>query len=96
MIFLFLNKIVNCNELITILLMFWCFGHRACAILVLLPGMKALSHALEGGILSTGPPGKPLLPLPMTPPFNIACSITFHLLIHQLMGIWWLPLVEVK
>ena len=33
------------------------FGHEACGILVPQPGIKAASSALEGEVLTTGPPG---------------------------------------
>ena len=34
----------------------------ACGILVPLPGIESMSLALEGGFITTGPPGKSLLP----------------------------------
>ena len=47
-------------EFVTILLrfMFWFFGHEACGILSPLPGIKPSPPALEGEVLTTGPPGK--------------------------------------
>ena len=36
--------------------MFWFFGHGACGILVPQPGIEP--PALEGEVLTTGPPGK--------------------------------------
>ena len=38
--------------------MFWFFGHEACGILVPQPGVKPTPPALEGEVLTTGPPGK--------------------------------------
>ena len=38
--------------------MFWFFGLEACGILVPLPGMEPSRPALEGEVLTTGPPGK--------------------------------------
>ena len=40
--------------------MFYFFGHKACGILAPQPGIKPTSSALEGEVLTTGPPGKPL------------------------------------
>ena len=40
--------------------MFWFFGCEACRILALRPGIKPASLALEGEVLTTGPPGKSL------------------------------------
>ena len=36
------------------------FGHKACGILVPQPGIKPATPALEGKVLTTGPPGKSL------------------------------------
>ena len=38
--------------------MFWFFGHEACGILAPRPGIEPASPALEGRLLTTGPPGK--------------------------------------
>ena len=38
--------------------MFWFFGHEACGILAPRPGIEPASPALEGEVLTTGPPGK--------------------------------------
>ena len=38
--------------------MFWCFGHMACGILALQPGIKPSLPALEVEVLMAGPPGK--------------------------------------
>ena len=39
--------------------MFWCFAHKAWEILAPQPGMEPTPPALEGKLLTTGPPGKP-------------------------------------
>ena len=39
--------------------MFWFFGHEACEILAPRLGVKPIPSALEGEVLTTGPPGKP-------------------------------------
>ena len=38
--------------------MFWLFGQEAYGILALQPGIKSTTPALEGKVLTTGPPGK--------------------------------------
>ena len=38
--------------------MFWCFGHKACGILASWSGIEPTSPALEGEVLTTGPPGQ--------------------------------------
>ena len=38
--------------------MFWFFGHAACVILSPQPGIEPALLALEGEVLTTGPPGK--------------------------------------
>ena len=40
--------------------MFWIFGCKACGVLVPWPGIEPVSPALQGGFLTTGPPGKSL------------------------------------
>ena len=40
--------------------MFWFFGTEACRILVPRPGIEPVPPALEGKVLTTGPPGKSL------------------------------------
>ena len=40
--------------------MFWFFGYKVCRILAPGPGIEPLSSALEGKVLTTGPPGKSL------------------------------------
>ena len=40
--------------------MFWIFGPEACGILASRPEIKPPPPALEGEILTTGPPGKSL------------------------------------
>ena len=38
--------------------MFWSFGHEACRIMATPRGMEPVLPALEGEVLTTGPPGK--------------------------------------
>ena len=38
--------------------MFWFFGREACGILAPRPGIEPAPPALEGEVLTTGPPGK--------------------------------------
>ena len=38
--------------------MFWFFGRKACGILAPQPGIEPTPPALEGEVLTTGPPGK--------------------------------------
>ena len=40
--------------------MVWFFGHEACGVLAPWLGIEPTSPALEGEILTTGPPGKSL------------------------------------
>ena len=40
--------------------MFWFFGCKACGILAPWPGIEPAPPALEGGVLTAGPPGKSL------------------------------------
>ena len=40
--------------------MFWFFGQEACGILAPPPGIEPTPPALEGEVLTTGPPGKSL------------------------------------
>ena len=40
--------------------MFWFFGYEACGILAPQTGIEPIPPALEGEVLTTGPPGKPL------------------------------------
>ena len=40
--------------------MFWFFGRKACGILAPRPGIEPAPPALEGKVLTTGPPGKSL------------------------------------
>ena len=41
--------------------MFLLFGFQACVVLVPQPGIKPTPSALEGEVLTTGPPGKSLI-----------------------------------
>ena len=47
-------------EFVTISFLFyvWVFGHKACGTLSPWPGVKPAHPALEGGVLTTGVPGK--------------------------------------
>ena len=45
-------------EFITILFMSWVFGHKACGILAAQPRVEHAPPALEGEVLTAGPPGK--------------------------------------
>ena len=53
-------------EFVTVLFLFLCFdfffffGHEACRILAPRPGIEPTPPALEGEVLTTGPPGKSL------------------------------------
>ena len=44
--------------------MFLFFGCKVCGILAPQPGIKSATSALEGQVLTTGPPGKPPNPHP--------------------------------
>ena len=39
--------------------MFWFFGRHVCGVLAPQPGIEPAPPALEGEVLTTGPPGKP-------------------------------------
>ena len=45
--------------LLPLFLMFWCFGCEVSGILAPLPGIQSAPLALEGEVLTTGPPRKP-------------------------------------
>ena len=63
--FVFVDHLKILIEFVTILLlfsMFWFFDHKACGILVPQPGIKPTAPALEGEVLTAGPPGKSLFP----------------------------------
>ena len=50
-----------CVKFVAILLLFYvlgCFGQEACGFLAPQPGIKPAPPALEGGVLTTGLPGK--------------------------------------
>ena len=47
-------------EFVTILLLLWFFGHKACGILASQPGMDPTPPALKGEVLTIGSPGKSL------------------------------------
>ena len=48
------------TEFVKILLLFYvlAFGRKACGILAPWPGIESVPTALEGEVLTTGPPGK--------------------------------------
>ena len=51
--------------------MFWFFGLKACGILAPPPGIEPVPPALEGEVLTTGPPGKS----PALDPFVVAKTV---------------------
>ena len=53
--------------------MLWFFGREACGILLPQPGIKSTASALEGEVLTTGPPGKSLN-CPFTFPTDLKSS----------------------
>ena len=62
--------------------MIWSLGAKACAILVLQPGIEPAAADLEGEILTPGAPGMSLyIPLALSPslfsPFSL--SLRFHI-----------------
>ena len=72
-------------ESVTILLLFYVFrvfAHKACGILAPRPEIEPTPPALEGEVLTTGPPGKSLLV------YFLNKQSTFK---NQLTGLpWWL------
>ena len=46
--------------LLLLLFMFWFLGQEACGIFALWPEIKPISPAMEGKVLTTGPPEKSL------------------------------------
>ena len=62
--FFFLTILKVFIELVTMLFLFWFFGHEACGIFAPRPGMEPSSPALLGEVSPTGPPGK--FPQPQT------------------------------
>ena len=61
--------------------MFWIFSHEACGIFTPWPGIEPAPPALEGEILTTGPPGKS----PRTMVFVVLVSLTPS----TALGLWW-------
>ena len=53
-------KVFNLLRYCFCFFMFWFFGCKACGILAPRPGIKPSPPALEGEVLTTGPPGKSL------------------------------------
>jgi len=58
-------------EFVTILFLFY-VGHEACGIIAPQPGIEPAPPALEGKVLTTGPPGK------FPPPPKINLSLKNH------------------
>ena len=56
----FLKSLLNLLQLRLFFLMLWLTDHKACGILASQPGIEPTHPALEGEILTTGPPGKSL------------------------------------
>ena len=70
--------------------MFWLSGHEACGILAPQPGIEPSPPALEGKVLTTGPPGKSLhyLFLGQAKGLEFACVPYWYgtLLVRVLLG----------
>ena len=62
--------------------MCWLFGWEACGILTPRPGMEPAPPALEGGVPTTGPPGKSLVAL-----LNANISICFCIMFFSSSGV---------
>ena len=56
---IFLKSLLNLLQYL-FCFMFWFFGHEACGILALWPGIEPVPWALEDEVLTTGLPGKSL------------------------------------
>ena len=66
-------------EFVTILLLFYVlvfFGSEACGILAPRPGIEPVPPALEGKVLTTGPPGK-----------SLVCILYSEVLLHLILFI---------
>ena len=62
LLLLFLTSLLEYNCLqYCFCFMFWFFGHEAHGILAPRPGIEPSPRAMEGEVLTTGPPGKSLL-----------------------------------
>ena len=46
-------------KFVTMLFLVYAFGPKVCGVLAPRPGIELSPPALEGGVLTTGPPGKP-------------------------------------
>ena len=64
--------------------MFWFFGRETCEILAPWPGIKPSPPALEGEVLTTGPPGKSPLFLKKCWMSNFFSSLLLKLLTYNL------------
>ena len=51
-------SLYECVTILLLLFMFCVFGNEACGISAPCPGIKPLPSALEGEVLTAGPPGK--------------------------------------
>ena len=70
--------------------MVWFFGHKACGILALRPGIKPIPPALEGEVLTTGPPGQSFYPV-LQPQKGWQESWSWHslfLIVDGVSGSW--------
>ena len=66
--------------------MFWFFGQEACGILAPRPGIEPAPPALEGKVLTTGPPGKSLcflLKFPLCPSEGPSDEGSCHLMLKR-------------
>ena len=57
---IFLKSLLNLLHYCFCSMLFWFFVHEACGIPAPWPGIKPTTPALEGEVLTTGPPGKSL------------------------------------
>ena len=57
----FLKSLLNLLQYCFCFMFFGFFGHKACRILAPQPGIESAPPALEGEVLTTGPPGKSLV-----------------------------------
>ena len=66
--------------------MFWFFGPKACGILAPRPGIEPIPPALEGEVLTTGPPGNSLICFQSGPALWLASPSStsgYSLLVHH-------------
>ena len=67
--------------------MFWFFGCEACGILAPQPGIEPTPPALEGEVLTTGPPGKSLDSSFKVLSFGVICYTAINTLNSILQGL---------